>query len=98
MSATPAGYLLRYLRQLPSDRDRAALDADLLSHFAASRDEAAFAELLRRHGKLVWSACRRVLGDTPAAEDAFQATFLLLARRAARLGRTGWLAGWLYVA
>ena len=94
MTATPAGYLLRYLRHLPSDRERVADDIDLLKRFAKDRDERAFAELFRRHGKLVWSTCLRVLGNATAAEDAFQATFLLLVRRATSLGRAGSLAGW----
>jgi RNA polymerase sigma factor (sigma-70 family) len=73
-----------------------ATDAELLRRFAKGRDEAAFTELVSRHGPLVLSVCRRVLRDGHAAEDAFQATFLLLARKAARLGRLGSLAGWLY--
>jgi RNA polymerase sigma factor (sigma-70 family) len=97
MNADSAGYVLRCLRRLSgSDRDRDAPDADLLGRFARHRDEAAFAELLRRHGRLVLGVCRRVVGDAHAAEDAFQATFLLLARRAAHLGRPGSLAGWLH--
>src|SRR5881628_2144412 len=86
MNAASASDLLRCLRQLPAcEGNRAAPDADLLSRFARRREEAAFAELLRRHGGLVLGVCRRVLGDAHAAEDAFQATFLLLARKAGRL-------------
>jgi RNA polymerase sigma factor (sigma-70 family) len=96
MKTAPIGDVLRLLRLPSGDRDRAAPDADLLGRFPYHRDEAAFAELLRRHGGLVLGVCRRVLGDAHAAEDAFQATFLLLARRAARLGRAGSLAGWLH--
>jgi dipeptidyl aminopeptidase/acylaminoacyl peptidase len=90
MNADSDGYLLRCLRRLHrTARDREAPDADLLGRFTRDRDEAAFAELLHRHGRLVLGVCRRVLGDAHAAEDAFQATFLLLARRAARLVSAG---------
>jgi RNA polymerase sigma factor (sigma-70 family) len=70
-------------------------DADLLARFLAVRDESAFAELVRRHGPAVLAACRRVTRHTHDAEDAFQATFLVLARKAGRV-RPGPLAGWLY--
>lgn len=71
-------------------------DRELVRVFAATRDEAAFAEIVRRHGPMVLAACRRVLADAPDADDAFQAVFLVLARRAASLGRPDRLGGWLH--
>ncbi len=73
-----------------------AAEADLLADFVAQRSEAAFAELVRRHSPLVLGVCRRVLGDEHAAQDAAQAVFLALARKAGALSRERALGGWLH--
>jgi RNA polymerase sigma factor (sigma-70 family) len=71
-------------------------DAELLDRFAGTRDHAAFAALVRRHGPMVFGVCRRVLRDPSAAEEAFQVTFLVLVRKASHLREPGRLANWLY--
>jgi RNA polymerase sigma factor (sigma-70 family) len=74
----------------------ARADRELLRAFVDRADAASFAELVARHGPLVLGACRRVLADTPDAEDAFQATFLILARKAGTVRRPERLGAWLY--
>jgi RNA polymerase sigma factor (sigma-70 family) len=71
-------------------------DQLLLTRFIECRDERAFAALLHRHGPLVYGLCRRWLGDRHQAEDAFQATFLVLARKAASIGKRDSLGAWLH--
>jgi RNA polymerase sigma factor (sigma-70 family) len=71
-------------------------DALLLQLFLHHRDHEAFAVLVRRHGPTVLGVCRRLLGDGHDVEDAFQATFLVLVRKARRIARRDRLAGWLY--
>jgi RNA polymerase sigma factor (sigma-70 family) len=89
--------LLRYIQQLVVRRQPdEATDADLVARFVSGRDERAFAALVDRHGPLVLQVCRRVLGDGDDTEDAFQAVFLVLARKAATLGRREALPGWLH--
>ncbi|HEY7427247.1 MAG TPA: sigma-70 family RNA polymerase sigma factor [Gemmataceae bacterium] len=71
-------------------------DEQLLHDFTTQRDEAAFAVMVRRHGPMVMQVCKRVLGQEQDAEDAFQATFLVLASKAGTLRRKSALASWLY--
>lgn len=87
---------LRRLRQRLSPADEGTADADLLDRFVELREEAAFEVLVARHSSMVFGVCGRVLGDTHAAEDAFQATFLILARRARAIRKRTSLGCWLH--
>ena len=71
-------------------------DGQLLERFVSRREEAALGALMQRHGPMVWGVCRRVLLDHHDAEDAFQATFLVLARRAASVVPREKVGNWLY--
>jgi RNA polymerase sigma factor (sigma-70 family) len=89
--------VLEYLRKLTDPtRVRELSDADLLERFRRHREEAAFTLLVQRHGPMVLSVCRRILGDVHEAEDAFQATFLVLVRNAAAIRQQQSLAAWLH--
>src|SRR5262249_10325695 len=71
-------------------------DGELLGRFVTGRDEAAFAELVRRHGAMVLGVCRRVLDNAEDVEDAFQATFMVLVRKADSIRKRDSAASWLY--
>src|SRR5947209_6499381 len=94
MATAQLGTLMRHLKGLAAGRP--GTDRQLLDAFAAHRDEGAFAGLVERHGPMVLRVCRRVLGHEQDAEDAFQATFLVLARNTEAIRRREALASWLY--
>src|SRR5579871_2347880 len=97
MSNTALAAGVRRLRGLAAAQRRTTdSDEQLLCAFIDRHDENAFAALVRRHGPMVAGVCRRVLGHEQDAEDAFQATFLVLARRAAHLRNKNALAGFLH--
>src|SRR5262245_50110027 len=89
--------VLRHLRQAVLRHESHSItDAQLLEAFLTRHEEAAFAALVRRHGPMVFGVCRRILGDHHDAEDAFQATFLVLLRKAPTI-RPGKAVGpWLH--
>jgi DNA-directed RNA polymerase specialized sigma24 family protein len=96
MTSTACSALAGYVRRL-AERDAHGLsDRELLDRFTRQRDEAAFTELVRRHGPMVLAACRRVLRHVHDAEDAFQAAFLVLARKADSIRQRDSVSGWLY--
>jgi RNA polymerase sigma factor (sigma-70 family) len=97
MTGLRTDIVLRHIRDFAASENISRLpDRELLDRFATLREEAAFEVLVRRHGPLVLGVCRRVLHNPHDAEDAFQATFLTLARRADSAGRRASLGTWLY--
>jgi RNA polymerase sigma factor (sigma-70 family) len=97
MPETHPSPFLRHIRHLIGSVPAAAMtDGQLLERFLADRDETAIEALVRRYGPLVLGVCRRVLRDTHAAEDVFQAAFLVLMRKAPSLDRGRPLGNWLY--
>jgi RNA polymerase sigma factor (sigma-70 family) len=96
MAERPWNSILDHIRTLAGRSDAAVCDAELLRQFVYQHEEAAFEMLLRRHGPMVLRVARRVLGSESDAEDVFQATFLLLARRAAAIRKRESVASWLH--
>jgi RNA polymerase sigma factor (sigma-70 family) len=96
MTSTQPKALLQQVRKLAGEGLAAAPDGQLLERFAGQRDEAAFTALLKRHGPMVLSVCRGILRNYHDAEDAFQATFLVLARKADTIRRRQSVSSWLH--
>src|SRR5262245_63826134 len=95
MTNGPLSGVLRQLGCAASEQD-GLTDGQLLAAFISRRDEAAFAALVQRHGPMVWGVSQRVVHNEADAEDVFQATFLVLIRKAASLGNRAALGNWLY--
>src|SRR5262245_59707050 len=97
MAPTTLGGFLRRLKQAMVAESLVLLsDRELVERFLATHDEAAFQAILHRHGPMVFRVCRRVLPSEQDAEDAFQATFLVLARAARTIRKQTSLASWLH--
>src|SRR5580704_3356218 len=97
MPKAPFGDLLQYLRGLyPADAADGRNDGELLNRFVSGRDEDAFRLIVHRHGRMVLGVCERLLGDRHLAEDGFQATFIVLARRASSMAAQTSVGTWLY--
>jgi RNA polymerase sigma factor (sigma-70 family) len=97
MTTGQLGGVIRHLHQAALPRALPGLtDGELLERFIARRDEVAFEALLRRHGPMVLGVCRRALRNEADAEDAFQATFLVLVRKAATVVPRALVGNWLY--
>ena len=93
--ATNLSKVLEHLHQILAPPGGDLTDGQLLTRFVAARDEASFAALVRRHGPMVLGVCRRLLRHAQDAEDCFQATFLVLARKASAVQRES-VGSWLY--
>src|SRR5262245_48955027 len=97
MAKVATSPILQLIRRVVEDPQvRGLPDQELLQRFRSEHDEGAFHTLLRRHGAMVLDLCRSVLGDGADAEDAFQASFLVLAQKAGSIRKGGSLASWLH--
>src|SRR6266853_4292138 len=97
MSASQINRVLSHLHHIHLRQEcGCSNDADLLERFLARQEEIAFEALVRRHGPMVLGVCRRVLHNLHDAEDAFQATFLVLVRKAASVVPRDMVGNWLY--
>jgi RNA polymerase sigma factor (sigma-70 family) len=97
MPQTRSHAVLRYIRRLAGSSDSGdPTDGQLIARFCKNRDETAFAAIVDRHGPMVLNVCRRMLSDANEVDDAFQAVFLVLVRKARSIGKPSLLGNWLY--
>src|SRR4051812_46352217 len=97
MTTNQTSKILEHLRKVVLRHDGAELtDGQLLDEYLSRQNEAALAALVRRHAPMVWGVCRRTLRNYHDAEDAFQATFLVLVRKAASVRPRNLVGNWLY--
>src|SRR5580658_10231450 len=96
MATSPMSVVVQQLRNTLLREGAGLTDGELLDSFVRQRDDAALAGLVRRHGPMVWGVCRRLLRCHHDAEDAFQATFLVLVHKAATIQPMEMVGNWLY--
>src|SRR6266849_5314656 len=97
MATSQISEVIQHLRRTALLRDGAGLtDGQLLEDYLSRREESALAALVWRHGPMVWGVCSRILRNHHDAEDAFQATFLVLVRKSASIVPREMVANWLY--
>src|SRR6202047_5444128 len=96
MASSPMSVVIQRLRTAFGQDGAGMTDGELLTLFLEGRDEAPRAALVRRHASMVWGVCRRLLRSHHDAEDAFQATFLVLVRKAASVKPREAVGNWLY--
>ena len=96
MASNSIGAVLRHIRYMTvSEAVKDFSDAELIRRFSVSREEAAFTTLVTRHGPMVWTVCRNILRHEQDVEDAFQATFVVLALRAGSVRKAEAVGRWL---
>jgi RNA polymerase sigma factor (sigma-70 family) len=97
MAMSQLSKVIKHLRGIVDQQEaQHTSNGRLLELFITQRDETAFEELMRRHGPMVWGVCQRVIPNSHDAEDAFQATFLVLVRKAGSVRPREMVGNWLY--